>query len=75
MKPNPIEEIKQIRHQLGSEAGFDVHCIFEQLREQQTVSGRTYLSVLKSDIADNKAMRQSGGGQRNLKAESTPIAR
>lgn len=65
MTPNPIEEIKQIRHQLGAEADFDVHRIFQQLREQQAVSDRTYTATPKPSIADIKSMHPTGMGVRD----------
>ena len=65
MTPNPIEEIKQIRHQLGAEAGFDVHQVFQQLREQQAVSHRTYSSKPQAEIADIKTMHPTGMGGRD----------
>lgn len=62
MTQNPIEEMKQIRHQLGAEAGFDVHRIFQQLRDQQAVSNRTYSSKPQPRIADIKAMHATEMG-------------
>ena len=43
MTPNPIDEIKKIRHQLGAEVGFDIHRVFADLRAAQAASDRTYV--------------------------------
>ena len=42
---NPIEEIKEIRHQLGADVDYDISRVFDQLRDQQNHSDRTYLPV------------------------------
>ena len=60
MTSNPIEEIKQIRHQLGADADFDIHRIFAELRFSQASSGRSYVRGTPRRIADNKPMHGSG---------------
>ncbi len=72
MTPNPIDEIKQIRHQLGAEAGFDIHRIFAELRESQASSGRTYVSHHARRVADNQVLHGSFGGESTLHNESSP---
>lgn len=70
MPPNPIDEIKQIRHQLGAEAGFDVHSIFEQLREQHAVSDRTYL-LRNAYTQKDDSFNGEVGGEQTMNSEST----
>jgi len=60
MAPNPIDEIKQIRHQLGADAGFDIHRVFAELRQLQATSGRSYVDHPARRISDNKSMHRSG---------------
>ena len=69
---NPIEEIKQIRHQLGANAGFDIHRIFAELRASQAASGRSYIHDTPRRIADSNAMHPSGGGTGSGNATSSP---
>ena len=64
MASNPIEEIKQIRHQLGADADFDIHRIFAELRSSQSSSGRSYVHGTPRRIADNNALHQSGEASR-----------
>ncbi len=71
---NPIEEIKQIRHQLGANAGFDIHRIFAELRASQAASGRSYIHGTPRRIADNKAIHPSGGGTVSGNGTSPPAA-
>ncbi|WP_413431601.1 hypothetical protein [Crateriforma spongiae] len=73
--PNPIEEIKAIRHQLGADAGYDIHRIFAELRNMQTSSGRSYVDLPPRRVAANHAMQRSGGGDVSGNGESTPAAR
>lgn len=73
--PNPIEEIKAIRHQLGANAGFDIHCIFAELRDAQNSSGRSYVDLPPRRVAANHAMQRSGGGDVSGSGDSTPADR
>jgi hypothetical protein len=73
--PNPIEEIKAIRHQLGADAGYDIHRIFAELRDTQTSSGRSYVDLPPRRVAANHAMQRSGGEDVSENGESTPAAR
>lgn len=73
MMPNPIDEIKQIRHQLGADAGFDIHRIFADLRATQASSGRSYVQHSPRRVPDNNAMHRSGeGGQSEVGNLSSP---
>ena len=65
MNPNPIDEIKQIRHRLGAAAGFDVGRIFAELRQQQSTSNRRYVDTSDSDIASINAINRSGEAGRS----------
>ena len=58
--PNPIEEIKAIRHQLGADAGYDIHRIFAELRDTQISSGRSYIDLPPRRVAANHANRDRG---------------
>jgi len=60
MTPNPIDEIKRIRHQLGADDDFDVHRIFAELRRSQEMSGRTYISRPPRRLAANNPLQASG---------------
>jgi hypothetical protein len=73
--PNPIEEIKAIRHQLGADAGYDIHRIFAELRDTRARSKRSYVDLPPRRIAANQAMQRSGGGDVSDNGESTPAAR
>ncbi len=73
--PNPIEEIKAIRHQLGADAGYDIHRIFAELRNTQASSGRSYVDLPPRRIAANHAMQRSGDGDVSGNGESSPAAR
>lgn len=74
-KPNPIEEIKAIRHQLGADSGYDIHRIFVELRKAQESSKRSYVDLPPRRVAANQAMQRSGGGEVPGGDESTPAAR
>lgn len=65
MPPNPIDEIKQIRHQLGADAGFDIHRIFAELRASQASSGRSYVEHSPRRVWDNDAIHRSGEAERS----------
>ena len=43
MIPDPVAEIKRIRHELGAEMDFDVHRMFDDLRQREATSGRSYV--------------------------------
>ena len=73
--PNPIEEIKAIRHRLGADAGYDIHRIFAELRDAQVSSGRSYVDLPPRRVTANHAMQRSGGGDVSDNGESTPAAR
>ena len=73
--PDPIEEIKEIRHQLGADAGYDIHRIFAKLRDAQASSNRSYVDLPPRRITANHAMQRSGGGDVSDDGESTPAAR
>jgi len=65
MAPNPIDEIKQIRHQLGADAGFDIHRVFAELRQLQATSGRSYVDHPARRLSEYKAMHPSGESTRS----------
>lgn len=73
--PNPIEEIKAIRHRLGADAGYDIHRIFAELRDARASSERSYVDLPPRRVAANHAMQRSGGGDVADNGESTPAAR
>jgi len=73
MTQNPIDEIKQIRHQLGADAGFDIHRIFEDLRATQASSGRSYVQHSPRRVSYNNAMHRSGeAGRSEMENLSSP---
>ncbi|TWU27955.1 hypothetical protein [Novipirellula artificiosorum] len=45
MIPDPTDAIREIKHRLGAESGFDVHRIAEETRRRQRESGRKYLTL------------------------------
>ncbi|TWT94904.1 hypothetical protein Pla100_34750 [Neorhodopirellula pilleata] len=45
MIPDPTDEIREIKHRLGAEMGFDVHRIADDVRRRQRESGRKYVSL------------------------------
>jgi hypothetical protein len=59
MIPDPVAEIKRIRHELGAEMDFDVHRIFDDLRRREATSGRSYVRRPARRIADNQSLDQS----------------
>lgn len=73
--PNPIEEIKAIRHRLGADAGYDIHRVFAELRDARESSGRSYVDLPPRRIATNQAMQRSGGSDVPHDGESTSAAR
>lgn len=73
--PNPIEEIKAIRHRLGADAGFDIHRIFAELRNVRSSSERSYVDLPPRRVAANHAMQRRVGGDVSDGGESTPAAR
>jgi len=73
--PNPIEEIKAIRHRLGADAGYDIHRVFAELRDARASSGRAYVDLPPRRVAANQAMQRSGGGDVSDDGELTPAAR
>ncbi len=58
--PNPIDEIKRIRHQLGADVDYDVRRVFAELRELQETSGRSYVQHPPRRVANNNPMHESG---------------
>ena len=56
MIPDPVAEIKRIRHELGAAMDFDIHRIFDDLRRQQATSGRSYVRHPARRISDNQTM-------------------
>ena len=64
MIPDPVAEIKRIRHELGAEMDFDVHRIFDDLRRREATSGRRYVRPARR-IADNQSLDQSRRSGRN----------
>ena len=64
MTLNPIEEIKQIRHQLGANVDFEIHRIFEELRASQASSGRSYIHGTPRRITGNNSMHRIGEAER-----------
>ena len=73
--PDPIEEIKAIRHRLGADAGYDIHRVFAELRKTRSCSERSYVDLPPRRISANQAMQRSGGGDVSENGESTPAAR
>jgi len=73
--PNPIEEIKAIRHRLGAEAGYDIHRVFADLRDARASAERSYVDLPPRRVAANHAMQRSGGGDVSDDGESNPAAR
>lgn len=73
--PNPIEEIKAIRHRLGADAGYDIHRIFAELRDSHACSKRSYVDLPPRRTAANQAMQRSSGGDVSENGDSTPAAR
>ena len=65
MIPDPVAEIKRIRHELGAEMDFDVHRIFDDLRRREATSGRKYVRRPARRIADNQSLDQSRRSGRN----------
>ncbi len=59
MIPDPVAEIKRIRHELGAEMDFDVHRIFDDLRRREATSGRKYVRRPGRRIADNQSLDPS----------------
>ena len=59
MIPDPVAEIKRIRHELGAEMDFDVHRLFDDLRQREATSGRNYVRRPARRIADNQSLDQS----------------
>lgn len=75
MIPHPIEEIKRIRHQLGANAGYDIHRIFADLRAAKASSDRRYVDIPPRGISANQAMQRSGGGDVSTSGDPTHAAR
>ncbi len=53
MDSSPSEEIKQIRHELGRQAGFSVRRIFAELRNQRQTSARKYVEALTTSTVES----------------------
>jgi hypothetical protein len=60
MIPDPTTEIKQIRHQLGADADYDLDRIFIHLQQRQAASGRQYVRLPRRKPADKPAVNRSG---------------
>ena len=54
--PDPTEEIKAIRHQLGAALDYDLDRIFADLQQRQSESGRKYITRSPRKFADNNAI-------------------
>ena len=59
MIPDPVAQIKQIRHDLGAEMGFDVRRIFDDLRRREATTGRYYIRGPARRITDNQSLDPS----------------
>ena len=62
MIPDPTEEIKSIRHQLGAEMDFDLHRIIADTRRRQSESGRKYIRLPKRDTRITKRSTEAPDG-------------
>jgi len=51
-----IEEIRQVREQMASKFDFNVHAIFEDLRQRQTSLGARLVNKTKDTGSDGKAL-------------------
>ena len=59
MIPDPTVEIKQIRHQLGADADYDLDRIFDNLRRRQATSRRQYVRLPSRKPADKPLHTES----------------
>jgi len=75
MIPDPTAEIKQIRHQLGADADFDLDRIFNDLQRRQATSGRHYVRLPGRKPADNKPLHTEPRAARILTSNSCATAR
>jgi hypothetical protein len=60
MIPDPTVEIKQIRHQLGADADYDLDRIFNHLQQWQATSGRHYVRLPSRKPADKRDEGERG---------------
>jgi hypothetical protein len=68
MKSDPvIDELHRVKDEIAKEFNYDIHALFESLREEQKVSGRNYVSFEKPKAAKTKT--------RKVKAKKTATAR
>jgi Ser/Thr protein kinase RdoA (MazF antagonist) len=52
---NPIEEIWRIRDKLGAEEGYDVHRLFERLRQEEKKYGDRLVRVVPRRAPEESA--------------------
>ncbi len=75
MIPDPTVEIKQIRHQLGADADYDLDRIFDNLRRRQATSGRQYVRLPSRKPADNEPLHTEPRAAWVLESTSHAAAR
>lgn len=55
MKSDPvIDELHRVKDEIAKEFNYDIHALFESLRQEQKQSGRNYMSFEKPKIAKTK---------------------
>jgi len=71
--PDPIAEIKAIRHRLGAAFDYDLDRIFTDIQRRQAESRRTYVTLPPRRIANSHAMHGSGEAARSeVENQSSP---
>jgi hypothetical protein len=72
--PDPTDEIKAIRHQLGAAFDYDLDRIVADIQRRQAESGRNYITMPPREIADDNAMHPTGGGTGPRNGDSSSAA-
>ena len=74
MIPDPTEEIKAIRHQLGAAFDYDLDRIVADIQRRQEKSERKYVSMLPRRVADDNGMHTEPPSAVLPNGESTSAA-
>lgn len=57
MTPDPvISELHRIKDEIAKEFNYDVHALFEHIRQLEKTSGRTYISFAKPKKTTKKGV-------------------
>jgi ribosomal protein L9 len=55
-----VDEVRRIRDAHAARFNYDLDAIYQDIKEQERKSGRTFVSLTRENIAPEKTTRRSG---------------